>query len=106
VGLGAQTINYVFTPVALKASSGKDLAFPVKIYGPWSNPKIIPDLSAAIDLNFKEKKEEVKQKANDAIKKKVEQELGVTVGEGQSVEDAVKQGVEDKLKKELFKIFE
>ncbi|WP_282058477.1 hypothetical protein [Lentibacter algarum] len=59
-----------------------------------------------IDLNFKEKKEEVKQKANDAIKKKVEQELGVTVGEGQSVEDAVKQGVEDKLKKELFKIFE
>ena len=106
VGLGAQTINYVFTPVALKASSGKDLAFPVKIYGPWSNPKIIPDLSAAIDLNFKEKKEEVKQKANDAIKKKVEQELGVSVGEGQSVEDAVKQGVEDKLKKELFKIFE
>ena len=105
VGLGAQTINYVFTPVALKASSGKDLAFPVKIYGPWSNPKIIPDLSAAIDLNFKEKKEEVKQKANDAIKKKVEQELGVSVGEGQSVEDAVKQGVEDKLKKELFKIF-
>lgn len=106
VGLGGQTINYLFTPVALKASSGKDLAFPVKVYGPWSNPKILPDLSAAIDLNFKEKKEEVKQKANDAIKKKVEQELGVSVGEGQSVEDAVKQGVEDKLKKELFKIFE
>ena len=82
VGLGAQTINYVFTPVALKASSGKDLAFPVKIYGPWSNPKIIPDLSAAIDLNFKEKKEEVKQKANDAIKKKVEQELGRECGRG------------------------
>ena len=106
VGLGAQTINYVFTPVALKASSGKDLAFPVKIYGPWSNPKIIPDLSAAIDLNFKEKKEEVKQKVDTVIKQKVQEELGVTVGEGQSVEDAVKQGVEDKLKKELFKIFE
>lgn len=106
VGLGAQTINYVFTPVALKASSGKDLAFPVKIYGPWSNPKIIPDLSAAIDLNFKEKKEEVKQKVDTVIKQKVQEELGVSVGEGQSVEDAVKQGVEDKLKKELFKIFE
>ena len=106
VGLGAQTINYVFTPVALKASSGKDLAFPVKIYGPWSNPKIIPDLSAAIDLNFKEKKEEVKQKVDTVIKQKVQEELCVTVGEGQSVEDAVKQGVEDKLKKELFKIFE
>ena len=48
----------------------------------------------------------MKQKANDAIKKKVEQELGVSVGDGQSVEDAVKQGVEDKLKKELFKMFE
>ncbi|MCV2894105.1 AsmA family protein [Lentibacter sp. XHP0401] len=106
VGLGARTINYLFTPVALEANSGKDLAFPVKIYGPWSNPKILPDLSAAIDLNFKEKKEEVKQKVDDAIKQKVQEELGVTVGEGQSVEDAVKKGVEDKLKKELFKIFE
>ena len=106
VGLGAQTINYVFTPVALKAGNGKDLAFPVKIYGPWSDPKVLPDLSAAIDLNLKEKKEEVKQKAKAAIQKKVEDELGVTVGEGQSVEDALKQGLEDKLKNELFKIFE
>lgn len=106
VGLGAQTIDYLFTPVALKANSGQDLAFPVRIRGPWRNPKIVPDLSAAIDLNFKEKKEEVKQKANDAIRKKVEDGLGVTVGEGQRVEDAVKQGVEDKLKKELLKIFE
>jgi len=106
IGLGAQTIDYLFTPVALKANSGQDLAFPVRIRGPWSNPRIVPDLSAAIDLNFKEKKEEVKQKADAAIKQKLEQELGVTVGEGESVEDAVKQGVEDKLKKELFKIFE
>ena len=106
IGLGAQTIDYLFTPVALKANSGQDLAFPVRIRGPWSNPRIVPDLSAAIDLNFKEKKEEVKQKADTAIKQKLERELGVTVGEGESVEDAVKQGIEDKLKKELFKIFE
>ena len=104
VGLGAQTVDYVFTPVALGANSGKDLAFPVRISGPWSAPKIRPDLSAAIDLNFKEKKAEVKQRAEDALKKKVGEELGVSGGE--TVQDAVKQGVEEKLKKELLKIFE
>ena len=106
VGLGAQTINYLFTPVALKAGHGKDLAFPVRISGPWSNPKVLPDLSAAIDLNLKEKKAEVKQKVEAAIREKVQEELGVRPGEGQSLEDAVKQGLEDKVKKELFKIFE
>ncbi|WP_298678826.1 AsmA family protein [uncultured Lentibacter sp.] len=104
VGLGAQTVDYVFTPVALGANRGKDLAFPVRVSGPWSAPKIRPDLSAAIDLNFKEKKAEVKQRAEDALKKKVGEELGVSGGE--TVQDAVKQGVEEKLKKELLKIFE
>ncbi|MBU2983563.1 AsmA family protein [Lentibacter algarum] len=106
VGLGARDIDYTFVPTALRARGGKGLAIPVRVRGPWADPKILPDLSAAIDLNLAEEKAKVEQKAKDAVKAKIEQELGVTLEEGESVEDAVKEKVEDKVKKELLKIFE
>jgi AsmA protein len=106
VGLGAQDIDYLFTPSALRANEGKGLAIPVAIKGPWADPRILPDLKAAIDLNLADKKQEVEQKAKDAVRKKVEETLGVTTEDGQSVEDAAKDKVEDKLKKELFKLFD
>ena len=106
VGLGARDIDYTFVPTALRARSGKGLAIPVRIRGPWANPKILPDLGAAIDLNLAEEKAKIEEKARDAVKNKIEQELGVVTEEGQSVEDAVKEKVEDKLKKELLKIFD
>ena len=102
VNLGAQTVDYLFTPVALKANKGKDLAFPVRIRGPWADPRISVDLQAAIDLNLADKKEEVKTKVED----KIADELGVEREEGESLEDAVKKKAEDKLKEELLKIFE
>jgi AsmA protein len=106
VGLGAQDIDYLFTPSALRANEGKGLAIPVAIKGPWANPRILPDLKAAIDLNLSDKKQEAEQKAKDAVRKKVEETLGVKTEDGQSVEDAAKDKVEDKLKKELFKLFD
>ena len=106
VGLGAQDIDYLITPAALRANKGKGLAIPVAIKGPWSNPRILPDFEAAIDLNFSEKKEEAEQKAKDALRSKVEESLGVKTEDGQSVEDAAKDKIEDKLKKQLFKLFD
>lgn len=106
VGLGAQDIDYLITPAALRANEGKGLAIPVAIKGPWADPRILPDLSAAIDLNFADKKQEIEQKAKDAVRQKVEESLGVTTEDGQSIEDAAKDKVEDKLKKQLFKLFD
>ncbi|RFP90097.1 AsmA family protein [Rhodobacteraceae bacterium 63075] len=102
VNLGAQTVDYLFTPVALKANKGKDLAFPVRIRGPWADPRISVDLQAAIDLNLADKKEEVKAKVED----KIADELGVEREEGESLEDAVKKKAEDKLQEELLKLFD
>lgn len=102
VDLGAQTLDYRFVPVALQANSGKDLAFPVRIRGPWADPRIEADIRAAVDLNLSEKKDELKAKVEDKVKEK----LGVTTEEGQSLEDALKKKAEDSLKKELLKIFD
>lgn len=100
--LGAQTLDYLFTPVALKANKGKDLAFPVRIRGPWADPRISVDLQAAIDLNLADQKDEVKTKVED----KIAEELGVQAEEGESLEDAVKKKAEEKLQEELLKIFD
>lgn len=113
IGLGAQDIDYLFTPAALRANSGQAIAIPVSIKGPWSDPRIRPDLEAAINLNLAEEKAKLEQKAKELedkakvrARQKVEEKLGVVTQEGQSVEDAVKDKVEDKLKGQLLKLFD
>ncbi len=109
VGLGAQTIDYTFTPVALRANEGTGIAIPVRIRGPWADPSILPDLEAAIDLNIgekiEEKKEEVKEQAKQAVREKVAEELGVT-DEGQDLEDAAKDKLKDEVRKGLRSLFD
>lgn len=103
VDLGGQSIDYLFTP-QFKRADKPPLAVPVRIQGPWANPKIWPDLKAAVDLNLAEEKarakEELKRKAED----KIGETLGVTQKEGQSLEDAAKEKIEDELGKGLLKL--
>ena len=106
VGLGARDIDYLFTPVLLEGENRRGLAIPVRIRGPWANPRITPDLEKAIDMNLKEERKKLESKAKKEIKRAVEKKLGVTVEDGQSVEDAVKDKIEDRAKRELFKLFE
>lgn len=108
VGIGPQDLDYLFTPVALKVNEGKGLAIPVRIKGPWSGPRIIPDLEAALDLNLEAEKEKLKAQAEAELKaaeakakEKIAEELGVTSESGQSLEDAAKQKIEDEVKKGL-----
>ncbi len=106
IGLGAQDIDYLFTPVLLEGENSRGLAIPVRIRGPWSNPRITPDLEKAIDLNLKEEKKKVKEKARREVEKLVEKELGVETEEGQSVEDALQKKLENEAAKELLKLFQ
>ena len=106
VGLGAQNINYLFTPIALKANEGRGLAIPIRIRGPWAKPQILPDLSAAVDLNLEAEKERIQNEVEDEIKNRVANELGVNAGDGQSLEDAAKQKLEDEVKKGLRGLFD
>lgn len=117
IGLGARDIDYLFTPTLLEGENRKGLAIPVRVRGPWSNPKITPDLEKALDLNLKAEKEKLEQKlreerekleaqAKEEVNKTIKKELGVTVQEGQSLEDAFKKKLEDEAAKGLLKLFE
>lgn len=106
VGIAAQTIDYTFTPIALRAKSGAGIAIPVRIRGPWANPRIFPDLEAAIDLNFSEEKERLKEQAEDALRKKIAKELNVSGDAAEDLEGAAQDKLEKKISKGLRKLFD
>lgn len=106
IDLGGQTIDYTVTPKALRLNQDRGLAVPVRIVGPWSDPRIRPDVSAAIDLNFKEERQQAEERVKQKVEEKLEEELGIVRQDGQSIEDAAKDRIEDKLKKELFRLFD
>ena len=106
VSLGKRRIDYLFTPVLLEGDSTKGLAIPVRIRGAWDDPEIVPDMEAAIDRNFREEKEELEEKAEEEVRRAVEKELGVTVEEDESVEDALKRKLEEEAAKGLLKLFD
>ncbi|MEX0318637.1 MAG: AsmA family protein [Ruegeria sp.] len=105
IGLGARDIDYLFTPVALRANSGQGLEVPVRIVGPWADPSIRPDLSKALKAAAGVKKEEVEQQAKEKLRRKLSEELDTTVTEDQDVEELIKDKLENEAKKGLLKLF-
>ena len=109
LNLGRQTLDYKITPILPKAADGRDLVFPVVIKGPWSNPKIEPQLDEAIKKTFeKEIKKEV-DKVEERVRKEVQDEvqkkLGVTVEDGDNVEDVLRKKLEQELGNGLRNLF-
>lgn len=111
--IGGQTIDYRLVPVALATEIDKGISVPVLITGPWSAVKFRPDLKSLLDRELEEEKAKLKAaaKAKEAELKakaaaKLEAELGVVREDGQSVEDAVKDGLENKAKDALRKLFD
>ncbi|MEO3416591.1 AsmA family protein [Roseovarius sp. CAU 1744] len=106
IGLGNQDIDYTFTPSLLEGDNTRGLAIPVRIHGPWASPRFTPDLEKAIDLNLKEEKKKLKQKARKEANELLLKELGVEAQEGQSAKDALRKKLEKDAAKELFKLFD
>ncbi len=105
VGIGARTIDYLFTP-QIKNEAEDGLAVPVEIKGSWDSPKIIPRLDKAfgrdIELELEEKKDAAREELKAKAREKVEEKIGVIdKQEGQSTEDAIKQKLEDEVKDKL-----
>ena len=99
VGLGQQNIDYTFTP-QLKNDTDTGLAVPVRVKGPWADPKIWPDLEAVVNQNFADEKKQLEEKAKQAVADK----LGVATEEGQSLEDAAKKKLEEEVGNQLLKL--
>jgi len=106
VGFGKQTIDYTFTPIALRANSGTGVAIPVRIRGPWSNPRILPDLEAAINLNFSAEKERLLEQGEEVLRKKIAKELDVSDEDAKDLEGAAQDKLEKEITKGLRKLFD
>ncbi|MCB1343429.1 MAG: AsmA family protein [Pseudooceanicola sp.] len=104
VGLGARDIDYLFTPVALRARGGQGLAVPILIKGPWANPRILPDLEGVLKAKADVKLEKLEAEAKAKAKEKLSEKLGVPVDTRAEAEEAVKDKVEDEVKKGLLKL--
>lgn len=105
VGIGKRDIDYLFTPVALRANSGEGISVPVRIKGPWSNPSIRPDLTKVIEAAAEGKVKELEDDAKQKVLKKVGKELDTTINDSDQIEDALKNKLEDEAKKGLLKLF-
>ncbi|WP_164658234.1 AsmA family protein [Tropicibacter sp. Alg240-R139] len=105
VGLGNRDIDYLFTPVALRANAGKGLAIPVRVLGPWSDPAFKPDLSQVIETAAGVEIDKIEQEAKDRALEKLSEELDTSVTEDQDIEELIKDRLEDEAKRGLEKLF-
>ena len=101
IDLGQRSLDYLLTPFSTTARGGQGLAVPVRIKGPWSGPGITIDAAEALNQNFAREREALETEARDRVNTAISDRLGVTVEEGQSVEDALQQKLADEAQKGL-----
>ncbi len=104
IGLGARDIDYTLTPVALRARGGAGLAIPIRITGPWANPRLRPDLDAALDAAAGVDRDGLKQQAKEALRQKLSDQLNLAPDDPRDPEEVLKDKLEDEAKKGLLKL--
>ena len=108
VNIGAQNLDLTVVPVLLQNAEGAGISVPLRITGPWSAPRIRPDLEAATLQQLNIDGAAIEDNARSALQQKLAEELDVApegVTDGQSIEDAVKDRVEDKVRDALGGLF-
>ncbi|WP_372573878.1 AsmA family protein [Ruegeria jejuensis] len=105
VGIGARDIDYLFTPVLLRANSGKGREVPIRITGPWSDPSIRPDLKKVIEAAAEAELDKVGNTAKKALHGKLGEELDAPIESTEDAEKALKNKLEEEAKKGLLKLF-
>ncbi|MBT8474500.1 MAG: AsmA family protein [Rhodobacteraceae bacterium] len=104
IGLGGQTLNYRLTPKLL-AGEGEGISVPLLITGTWDAPRFRLDMDALVNDKVKAEIEAAKDRAEQELKDKVSERLGVAGGQNNAREDA-KDKIEDELKKGLRNLFD
>ncbi|MEP0564954.1 MAG: AsmA-like C-terminal region-containing protein, partial [Paracoccaceae bacterium] len=95
IDLGGQRLDYRLTPRVFENSVTRGLSIPVRIEGPWSKPRIYPDLEFVAKQKLREQEDRVKEQAKERLKE-----------ETRKVEDRVKDKLEDKLRQGLGGLFD
>ncbi|AUR08501.1 AsmA family protein [Phaeobacter inhibens] len=100
IGLGAQDLDYLFTPSLQRGDGSTRLSIPVAITGPWSDPKIRPDLKRALEPEI----DAVEQQAKDRLREKLSEELDTEIAPEQDINEAIRDRIEKEAKDQLLRL--
>ncbi|AXT34755.1 AsmA family protein [Phaeobacter sp. LSS9] len=100
IGLGAQDLDYLFTPSIQRGDGSTRLSIPVAITGPWSDPKIRPDLKRALEPEI----DAVEQQAKDRLREKLSEELDTEIAPEQDINEAIRDRIEKEAKDQLLRL--
>ena len=95
--IGDQNLDYRVSAKLLEGQTNGGLRVPVIIKGPWRNLKFRLDLESLAKEEFKDEIDQVKTVVEEAVIKKIEEETGVKVDDLNSVEDALKKELENRV---------
>lgn len=116
VDLGNQTLEYRVTPEAMRnAETGEALRVPLLITGPWSALRFRLDLEglaeqrlaeerARLEARAQEEADRLEAEARARAQEAINERLGVTPEEGQSTEDALREGLEERARDRLQRL--
>ena len=102
IGLGAQDLDYLFTPTATAVNGGRGLSIPLRITGPWADPKIRPDLSQVLEAEI----DGIEEQATEQLLQKLSEELEVEIAPEQDLEEAIQDGLEQRAKDSLLRLLQ
>ncbi len=100
IGLGAQDLDYLFTPTISGLNGGAGLSIPVAITGPWADPKIRPDLAKALQPEI----DDAEQLAKDRLREKLSQELETEIAPEQDMNEVIRDRIEQEAKDQLLRL--
>lgn len=113
VDLGAQVLDYRVIPEALRnAETGEALRVPLLITGPWAAPRFRLDLEGLAEERLREEAERLEararaeaarleERARERVDQEMQERLGIERQEGQSAEDALREGGRERLEEEV-----
>jgi AsmA protein len=96
IDLPPKTLDVLFTVLAPEAREGQGLAVPIRVKGPWNEPQIRVDASVVVDRNFSAERDKLKARTEEKLNDALQDRLGVTVKEGQTVGDSLRQSLEER----------
>lgn len=102
IGMGARDLDYLFTPTVTGVNSGQGVSIPLRITGPWGDPKIRPDLSQVLKAEI----DGIEEQATDQLRQKLSEELEVEIAPDQDLKEAIQDGLEQRAKDSLLRLLQ
>lgn len=107
VNLGAQTLDYRVTPVALAGEDGTGgLRVPLLVTGPWSEPRFRLDLEGLAEQRLLQERERLEALAREQASQAIGQQLGLEAVEGETLEGTARRALEESGLGGLLQLFE